>query len=203
MDWNLQLVGTRTRQRGRTLHECVDWNKNGVPSKGEQKVALYTSAWIEIFVIHGMFNPKLRRTLHECVDWNCVGKRDVIQFPVALYTSAWIEIVSNAIGLDSRYCRTLHECVDWNNAFLSPTQRLFSSHSTRVRGLKWRRLRNRKKSWQSHSTRVRGLKYNGRWWRCRLTNVALYTSAWIEITNARNYLIGRFRRTLHECVDWN
>ena len=33
----------------------------------------------------------------------------------------------------------------------------------------------------SHSTRVRGLKYEDRWETPRDGNVALYTSAWIEI----------------------
>ena len=54
------------------------------------KVALYTSAWIEI----------------ACVD---PANYDAA---VALYTSAWIEIYCQWLHRRRRYRRTLHECVD-------------------------------------------------------------------------------------------
>ena len=53
-------------------------------------VALYTSAWIEIYAL--MIYP--------------------LSAIVALYTSAWIEIVVRKNVVDNHKCRTLHECVD-------------------------------------------------------------------------------------------
>ena len=79
----------------------------------------------------------LGRTLHECVDWN---------------------ISSRTHGWFSRR-RTLHECVDWNNRLICWCRNWTKSHSTRVRGLKFREENE-------------GLK---------VENVALYTSAWIEM----------------------
>ena len=99
------------------------------------------------------------------------------------------------------------------------------SHSTRVRGLK-----SSIRSWLmsgiwSHSTRVRGLKwliihpdiksrqvalYTSAWIEISAHQapgttplVALYTSAWIEINPPKNYWFPKLSRTLHECVDWN
>ena len=54
------------------------------------RVALYTSAWIEI------------------VDRPNPLNIDV----VALYTSAWIEIAFDIVIACYHFCRTLHECVD-------------------------------------------------------------------------------------------
>ena len=56
-------------------------------------VALYTSAWIEIIKATSTFG-----NVH-----------------VALYTSAWIEIFSGQLEETSAQGRTLHECVDWNS----------------------------------------------------------------------------------------
>ena len=55
----------------------------------------------------------------------------------------------------------------------------------------------------SHSTRVRGLKLRKCGPHTRCCPVALYTSAWIEIIKMHTYHSSPFRRTLHECVDWN
>ena len=54
-------------------------------------VALYTSAWIEI--------------------WSHIRHIAVWQL-VALYTSAWIEIDEKTELCNLYGCRTLHECVD-------------------------------------------------------------------------------------------
>ena len=55
----------------------------------------------------------------------------------------------------------------------------------------------------SHSTRVRGLKYILFIEPMDITTVALYTSAWIEMLCQNYQHLQCFRRTLHECVDWN
>ena len=54
------------------------------------RVALYTSAWIEI----------------DGLEWIEMQSR------VALYTSAWIEIKVAKNVIIPTFCRTLHECVD-------------------------------------------------------------------------------------------
>ena len=84
---------------------------------------------------------------------------------VALYTSAWIEILGGNNVASMRVSRTLHECVDWNTTNRRPYRQMTTSHSTRVRGLKWL---------------TEGC--SG-----RLISVALYTSAWIEIRNGPRY----------------
>ena len=77
---------------------------------------------------------------------------------VALYTSAWIEIPPYFVNI-ALAC---------------------SSHSTRVRGLKFLVSNAMGSLFMSHSTRVRGLKLL--WW---------------------SKIIPHPSRTLHECVDWN
>ena len=54
------------------------------------RVALYTSAWIEIMRYQQLIRPHL----------------------VALYTSAWIEITLRLMSSIAAFGRTLHECVD-------------------------------------------------------------------------------------------
>ena len=76
-----------------------------------------------------------------------------------------------------------------------------ASHSTRVRGLKYKALGTLDGPIQSHSTRVRGLKYPHQSRFDRSPLVALYTSAWIEITHPLQFTLQYLRRTLHECVD--
>ena len=70
------------------------------------------------------------------------------------------------------------------------------SHSTRVRGLKWHQHFIGDAQLLSHSTRVRGLKF---FW-CYIcdagSDVALYTSAWIEIANSCS-LNGRYGVALY------
>ena len=100
---------------------------------------------------------------------------------VALYTSAWIEIRKGRAIPTSPSSRTLHECVDWNSL-----SRILSVISL-----------------LSHSTRVRGLKYFYTSKNNRRRQVALYTSAWIEILYTSSALSMPSCRTLHECVDWN
>ena len=97
------------------------------------------------------------------------------------------------------------------------------SHSTRVRGLKLIELRLRECIGLSHSTRVRGLKYatapqytktfdvalyTSAWIEIevdsndeQIESVALYTSAWIEIAPVGSPDSATVSRTLHECVD--
>ena len=72
-----------------------------------------------------------------------------------------------------------------------------------MRGLKWRRFNNVKNNVLSHSTRVRGLKSPNDCCKFAPSDVALYTSAWIEIALVPPYPSLRLCRTLHECVDWN
>ena len=100
------------------------------------KVALYTSAWIEI--------PSSFWVI-------------LLSF-VALYTSAWIEIFNLSFMPSTSTGRTLHECVDWNSLANSSSDQLYRSHSTRVRGLKYHYLTLHTDLLRSHSTRVRGLK---------------------------------------------
>ena len=83
----------------RTLHECVDWNHNLALTGWKYHVALYTSAWIEIFVPDNVPTTAICRTLHECVDWN--NSR-----------------ISNVM---CQFRRTLHECVDWNTIYNNST----------------------------------------------------------------------------------
>ena len=66
----LKFIGLLVMQvlTGRTLYECVDWNPCQPYSIAGKRVALYMSAWIEIYTKTSM--PFLRQ--------------------VALYMSAWI-----------------------------------------------------------------------------------------------------------------
>ena len=121
------------------------------------------------------------RTLHECVDWNNKKITETDLFLVALYTSAWIEIVTYTRFPSLPSCRTLHECVDWNSCVWTSAIAICSSHSTRVRGLK-------------SPCRYKLFLQKG---------VALYTSAWIEISIIHSLSSSLICRTLHECVDWN
>ena len=103
----------------RTLHECVDWNNPKLRTNRSKqrshstrvrglkfyinyftlykvRVALYTSAWIEMANTQDAECYDPSRTLHECVDWNDVNEELIDILPgVALYTSAWIEIIQN------------------------------------------------------------------------------------------------------------
>ena len=122
------------------------------------------------------------RPLHEGVDWNRATWKQACNPNVALFTRAWIEIAQRA---------TIH--IDtW-------------SPSSRGRGLKWQRYGQKMvKNW-SPSSRGRGLKYNlkfdgtfilsspssrGRGLKFskysdlkNLVTVALFTRAWIEISD--------------------
>ena len=144
----------------RTLHECVDWNINPLLNPSGKhlshstrvrglkywrnkrwtktsKVALYTSAWIEMVCQHVGRYPLDGRTLHECVDWNINT------------TPMW----------EPLFGRTLHECVDWNLIEAFDIWQNYRSHSTRVRGLKFSLCKWPNSCSVSHSTRVRGLKF--------------------------------------------
>ena len=67
---------------------------------------------------------------------------------------------------------------------------IVKSHSTRVRGLKFSGgLTIAIPQWMSHSTRVRGLKSHVAFKLVRQRDVALYTSAWIEIGRLISYFI--------------
>ena len=228
VDWNERAIQIHYTEESRTLHECVDWNK---PTPAvricNQKVALYTSAWIEIINLNLIGGNKFVALytsawieitrLYPCL--SCAGMSHstrvrglkFMMFPpyfrgglVALYTSAWIEIVSFATVMPCNVSRTLHECVDWNALVYFCALPVSQSHSTRVRGLKWvwhgnqsggavshstrvRGLKSQKIATvnnfkPSHSTRVRGLKFIIVEIRKTKRKVALYTSAWIEIT---------------------
>ena len=121
----------------RTLHECVDWNfihklrfkaRNKSHStwvrglkflmKWKQQtitpVALYMSAWIEIFNPKAIIEEKIRRTLHECVDWN--KKFAPIFIQIIESHSTWVRGLKYIVCVNEqlRFRRTLHECVDWN-----------------------------------------------------------------------------------------
>ena len=80
-------------------------------------------------------------------------------------------------------------------------RRLFLSHSTRVRGLKYGSGDITLNINSSHSTRVRGLKFCLFRPSFQQPSVALYTSAWIEIPIHHPLAFYKRRRTLHECVD--
>ena len=119
-------------------------------------VALYTSAWIEIALTDCVRGKCRCRTLHECVDWNpCPHALDALSLRRTLHECVdWNFTPLMRQVVTSR--RTLHECVDWNNPKLRTNRSKQRSHSTRVRGLKLNR--NVSIPPPSHSTRVRGLK---------------------------------------------
>ena len=123
-------------------------------------VALYTSAWIEIIWLIDTANVSTAVALYTSAWIEIVAEwQHAIYLYVALYTSAWIEIIltrcRNGLSAVALYTSAWIEIV-----------------------------------WVGIFPLGRGC-------------VALYTSAWIEImpkwTSKR--LINR--RTLHECVDWN
>ena len=188
----------------RTLHECVDWNAFRLWLWfGWLRVALYTSAWIEISslllpwnsgmvalytsawieILHDCSHQggTMCRTLHECVDWNCSKLlKPEPKERVALYTSAWIEITMSGSKTKQAKSRTLHECVDWN----SKTDMRIASFVCRTlhECVDW----NFRAIWISHAERV--ALYTSAWIEIapflflRMPiQVALYTSAWIEI----------------------
>ena len=149
---------TETPFWSRTLHECVDWN------------------WVGLY----SFSYRCGRTLHECVDWNYLGlkmcgsgilshstrvrglklPRDNVLLGLPLSHSTRVRglkylRVSWQKPLNSR---TLHECVDWNSAFCSIWR-------TRVS-----RTLHECVDWNFNSVPP----FN-------ILDVALYTSAWIEI----------------------
>ena len=163
-----------TRVRGLKYQEIK-------PAGIKSQVALYTSAWIEIYFVHKGGAACVCRTLHECVDWNTA---------CTFWEAVW-------------QCRTLHECVDWNQ-FRNQRHRFArTSHSTRVRGLKYQQALQGFDLSRSHSTRVRGLKLQNQQHEYFWKQVALYTSAWIEMDTLRFWSDPSICRTLHECVDWN
>ena len=53
----------------------------------------------------------------------------------------------------------------------------------------------------SHPTRVRGLKYETQLDGDKVSAVAPYTGAWIEIERSKQWVLILHRRTLHGCVD--
>ena len=94
-----------TRVRGLKSSSCLS-------TDNLYKVALYTSAWIEITTWHA---PSLQTTVAlytsawiEFSHADCIHMMDL----VALYTSAWIEMRSQTGSLSKTRSRTLHECVD-------------------------------------------------------------------------------------------
>ena len=102
----------------------------------------------------------LCRTLHECVDWNIYSPSYLEFFYlVALYTSAWIEI--SGYNKPFRYHLVALYTSAWIEIF-APDRYDTCNHS-------------------SHSTRVRGLKFSKFSDYLFRNLVALYTSAWIEI----------------------
>ena len=76
------------------------------------KVALYTSAWIEI---HGLSDglSTCQVALYTSA-WIEIskGSEEIGLQNVALYTSAWIEMFDDGAFQDKDARRTLHECVD-------------------------------------------------------------------------------------------
>ena len=143
-------------------------------------VALYTSAWIEIYSRHAW--PLMTIVALYTSAWIEIFIRSSENFTtaVALYTSAWIERFQavapehypqrrtlhecvdwnskRAWGAYRHECRTLHECVDWNYKLADFFISAIMSHSTRVRGLKSPASEFSMAEKMSHSTRVRGLK---------------------------------------------
>ena len=117
--------------------------------------------------------------------------------------SAWIEINQSILLRSLLMRRTLCECVDWNHlqthAFLDHCQ----SHSLWVRGLKSVRSPCKLTTGRSHSLWVRGLKFHSHLVNHHSAQVALFVSAWIEISLSNSVLPFCQCRTLCECVDWN
>ena len=166
-------------------------------------VALYTSAWIEIRFCTALSVNPICRTLHECVDWN--NQSFVITFLQCQSHSTrvrglkWPVVHQTTLRQPSHSTRVRGLKCSW-----SWTVRLqFSSHSTRVRGLKFEDVVPRFDGILSHSTRVRGLKCPAYGTCATPIEVALYTSAWIEIICKCIPAHLALCRTLHECVDWN
>ena len=78
----------------------------------ECRVALYTSAWIEIFeCIHRTFSIVVALYTSAWIEIR-MGQSLKHSHVVALYTSAWIEIPTGKALLGKAVGRTLHECVD-------------------------------------------------------------------------------------------
>ena len=121
------------------------------------------------------------RTLRECVDWN---------FTYHNYRR-WI------------CSRTLRECVDWNWEGRAACDMLAPSHSSWVRGLKRKWVTKEVLPTLSHSSWVRGLKLLVAPACTRLSQVALFVSAWIETWLDVHRFLKAYCRTLRECVDWN
>ena len=148
-------------------------------------VALYTSAWIEITTRFATHTKKTCRTLHECVDWNK-------QFCLRIIMR-WCRTLHECVDWNRhRYlwfghtlCRTLHECVDWNNSMCEHHLAPFVSHSTRVRGLKYRQLDDRGQRFKVALYTSAWIEIGFSWLLPHPTPVALYTSAWIEISTTR------------------
>ena len=124
-----------SRQKCRTLYECVDWNNS------HRKKFIYF----------------LGRTLYECVDWNTLNKGKRKSIWVALYMSAWIEIslpcpltvwVTVALYMSAwieiRWTPKRGDCLEvalymsaWIEIMCTSERRSrFASHSIWVRGLK-------------------------------------------------------------------
>ena len=75
-------------------------------------VALYMSAWIEIFLLRVESNQEIVALYMSAWIEIRMGFPTLTSGLVALYMSAWIEIVSIIYQYPPFYCRTLHECVD-------------------------------------------------------------------------------------------
>ena len=123
-------------------------------------VALFTRAWIEIFVPAEHFTCKLSRPLHEGVDWNIDGK-------------------SNFARPRSR---PLHEGVDWNSSRILQEQKVFVALFTRA----WIEMSDKYPFFVKNSVAL----FTRAWIEifatalyCLLYLVALFTRAWIEIVN--------------------
>ena len=78
----------------------------------QYRVALYTSAWIEISIIFARICNTFV-ALYTSAWIEITVSSDFETFVnVALYTSAWIEITCLLYCGGNVLCRTLHECVD-------------------------------------------------------------------------------------------
>ena len=229
VDWNSYRLGNKDTKCCRTLHGCVDWNLSDVSFfLHVTQVAPFTGAWIEI--IHERIKALLftRRTLHGCVDWNVkYGKRPLVYasrtlhgcvdwnflYPacgnggmvVAPFTGAWIEIIpiENVLGQKIRVAPFTGAWIEIIRSVF-PFLFLFSSHPSRVRGLKWL---NQDAVWRIFFVAP----FTGAWIEISCTPVeshgrmlvAPFTGAWIEIIGPSWQVPAYCCRTLHGCVDWN
>ena len=79
VDWNVLQLRLTCFWLGRPLYEGVDWNHNiTIPWVILHSVALFTRAWIEIFMYCLTTPVDVSRPLYEGVDWNRL-KNTIIQ----------------------------------------------------------------------------------------------------------------------------